>query len=188
MEKEKREKKGKTGKDCYVDDGIIRFTDVQVVMAEIPDEITLAINLDNCWFHCPGCHSKFLWKHEGTELTPEKLILLIDKNDGITCVCFMGEGTKHTDRLNKLAETIKDNYPDMKTGLYTGRKEFPPYLDATLFDFIKIGPYIKEKGPLNKKTTNQKMYEITTFHDENGFRLQERKDITDKFWKNDNEN
>ena len=43
---------------------------------------------------------------------------------------------------------------------------------------IKLGPYIKSKGPLNCKTTNQVLLEIDV--------VQDRvftKDITAKFWK-----
>ena len=29
---------------------------------------------------------------------------------------------------------------------------------GTILDYYKIGPYIPEKGPLNKNTTNQVMY------------------------------
>ena len=52
-----------------------------VVFEEIPDEITLAINITNCPCKCPGCHSKFLWDDNGTELTVEVLHKLIKEND-----------------------------------------------------------------------------------------------------------
>jgi anaerobic ribonucleoside-triphosphate reductase activating protein len=43
------------------------------------------------------------------------------------------------------------------------------------FDYIKIGPFIKHLGPLNKPTTNQRLYrqnETGTFED-----------ITSLFWR-----
>ena len=43
-----------------------------------------------------------------------------------------------------------------------------------LFDYVKVGGYKEEYGPLNKETTNQRLYEIGT----DGI-----KDITYKFWK-----
>ena len=46
------------------------------------------------------------------------------------------------------------------------------------FDYIKIGPYLKDKGPLSDKNTNQKMYKIIHFTGMNSL-----KDITYKFWK-----
>ena len=42
------------------------------------------------------------------------------------------------------------------------------------FDFIKLGPYKEEFGPLNSKTTNQRMYRVHN---------SELEDITNKFWK-----
>ena len=51
--------------------------DTSVVFAEIPDEITLAINISNCPGSCPGCHSPYLQQDTGEELTAEKLSALI---------------------------------------------------------------------------------------------------------------
>lgn len=152
---------------------MIKFLDAAVVFEEIPDEVTLAIEITNCPGHCVGCHSPWLREDIGEELTPETLYELIDKNRGITCVCFMGEG-KDPETLKKLAYGIKlrSDYP-YKTALYSGREEVEDGYDD-YFDFIKIGPFIPEFGPLNKETTNQRLYEIT---DEG------RKDITNKFWK-----
>lgn len=171
-------------KDCYVDDGMIRYTDAKVVLAEIPNEITLAINLDNCWFHCPGCHSKFLWKHDGKELTIDELKRLIDTNDGITCVCFMGEGSKDIINLDILLQYIRDHYPDLHTGLYTGRDSVPEGLPLYLINYIKIGHYDKDKGPLNKSTTSQRMYRYYRMKDpDTGKNYFYPKDITNRFWK-----
>ena len=146
---------------------------VSVVFNEIPDEVTLAIEITNCPGHCVGCHSPWLREDIGEELTPETLYELIDKNRGITCVCFMGEG-KDPETLKKLAYGIKlrSDYP-YKTALYSGREEIEDEM-YNYFDYVKLGPYIEAYGPLNKETTNQRLYEIT---DEG------RKDITNKFWK-----
>ena len=40
----------------------------------------------------------------------------------------------------------------------------------SLFDYVKVGPYKKEFGPLNERTTNQRLY----YH---------REDITSRFWR-----
>ena len=55
------------------------------------------------------------------------------------------------------------------------------------FDYLKIGPYIAKHGPLNKKTTNQRLYEIEREYDPVSFECikTERKDITFKFWRKD---
>lgn len=144
----------------------------QIVFEEVPDEVSLAIEITNCQGHCVGCHSPWLREDIGEELTPDKLFGLIEKNKGITCVCFMGEG-KDPEALKKLAMGVRVRYPHIKTALYSGRTEVEPEYDS-FFDYIKVGPYIPEKKALNFKTTNQRLYEIT---DEG------RKDITSKFWK-----
>ena len=146
---------------------------VTLVFSEIPDEVTLAIEITNCPGHCVGCHSPWLREDIGEELTPDKLFGLIEKNKGITCVCFMGEG-KDQEALKKLAFSIKlrSDYP-YKTALYSGREEIEDEM-YNYFDYVKLGPYIEAYGPLNKETTNQRLYEIV-----NG----EKKDITYKFWR-----
>ena len=159
---------------------------VQVVFNEIPDEITLAIEITNCQGTCEGCHSPWLREDIGEELTPEILSSLIDKNRGITCVCFMGEG-KDYETLKKLAFGIRlrSDYP-YKVALYSGRGEVEDDFDR-YFDYIKVGPYKKEFGPLNKETTNQRLYEIERIYDKddmmNGVIDTVRHDITYKFWR-----
>ena len=41
-----------------------------VVLEEIPDKVTLAVEISNCRGSCPGCHSPFLKRDIGEELTP----------------------------------------------------------------------------------------------------------------------
>lgn len=38
----------------------MKYSDAQVVFAEVPDEITLAISISGCPNRCPGCHSQHL--------------------------------------------------------------------------------------------------------------------------------
>ena len=53
----------------------------------------------------------------------------------------------------------------LKVCLYTGLTlELVQKLDKTLLDvldYIKVGPFKQELGPLNMSTTNQRMYRIT---------------------------
>ena len=58
---------------------MLKYTTVQVTFREIPDEITLCINISNCPIRCPDCHSKELWNDIGTDLTPEELQQLIQE-------------------------------------------------------------------------------------------------------------
>ena len=152
---------------------------VQVVFEEIPDEVTLAIEITNCPGMCVGCHSPWLRDDIGEELTPDKLFELIDANKGINCVVFMGEG-KDPEALKSLAADIHARYPHLSTALYSGREEVEEEYNW-YFNYIKVGPYIPEFGPLNKETTNQRLYEIECHLDDLKC---ERKDITYKFWRN----
>ena len=156
---------------------------VSVVFEEVPDYVTLAIEITNCPGHCEGCHSPWLREDIGEELTPEVLDDLIRKNRGVNCICFMGEG-KDPEALKRLAFSIhlRSDYP-YKVALYSGREEVEDEYNA-YFDFIKVGPYIPTKGPLNKETTNQRLYQITrNFNEEAGKVEIIREDITYKFWR-----
>ena len=52
------------------------------------------------------------------------------------------------------------------------------------FNYIKLGPYIEELGPLNNKNTNQRLYQVREERDETtGDSYKGVTDITYKFWK-----
>ena len=166
---------------------MLKYTTAQVTFSEVPDEITLCIEISNCPYHCPECHSKHLWNDVGNELNTEALQELIDNNKGITCICFMG-GDSDLETLKQLMFNCKlrSDYP-YRIAWYTGRNTFPDKELLDLLDYIKLGPYIAEYGPLNSPTTNQIFYarggtpalnKISAYN--NTFY-----DITDKFWKND---
>ena len=151
---------------------MIKFKDSYIVFEEIPDRISLAVNITNCQNNCVGCHSPELRLNNGEELTEEIIDKLINENYGIDCFLFMGEG-KDRGRLLELAKYIKRNY-DLKVAIYSGRNDVE--LDFyEVFDYIKVGEYKEEFGPLNRDTTNQRLYEITSNN---------IIDITSKFWKN----
>lgn len=144
--------------------------DTSVTFAEIPDEICLCINISNCPHKCPGCHSQYLQKDTGSELTEDTLNNIVNKNKGVTCVVFMG-GDSDKESLKKLGEFIKSK--NLKSGWYSGESSLPIESYIKYFDYIKIGPYIKELGPLNVKTTNQRMYKLSS---------NDISDITYRFW------
>ena len=159
---------------------MIKYYNSMVVFEEIPDEITLAINITNCPCHCPDCHSKFLWDDVGTELTNEELDELIKKNDGITCVCFMG-GDAEPDTILLLAAHIKMEFPNLNVAWYSGRDTIAIRAEHYLcLDYVKTGPYIKERGGLDNPNTNQHLYKKVYSDVKTEF-----KDITYKFWKHE---
>jgi anaerobic ribonucleoside-triphosphate reductase activating protein len=140
----------------------LKYANTQVVFTEVPNEISLAINITGCTIHCKGCHSQWLWSNRGKELTDDELTNLIESNKGITTVLFMG-GDNFIKQLAELASDIKYHYPNLKIAWYSGRsglydsriKELMTYLD-----YIKIGPYVKQLGGLDSPSTNQKFYRI----------------------------
>ena len=64
-----------------------------VVLEEIPDRVTLAVEISNCQGNCIGCHSPFLKKDLGKELTPEVIDALLKDNFGVNCFLLLGEGS-----------------------------------------------------------------------------------------------
>ena len=157
---------------------MLKYVDTKVVFAEIPDEITLAINISGCPCNCKGCHSSYLAEDIGEPLDLQHLTNLIDSNKGITCVGLMG-GDANPSEVDDIAQDIKEYYPELKVGWYSGRQELSKDIELSNFDYIKLGPYKEEFGPLNSKTTNQRFYKV------NG---KELIDITSRFWKHETEN
>ena len=157
---------------------MVKYYNAMVVFVEVPDEITIAINITNCPCNCRGCHSKFLWEDVGTELSFKELDDLLKKNEGVTCVCFMG-GDREPDYINELAFFVKENHKAIKTAWYSGRDEMSRAISLDNFDFIKIGHYDEKFGGLDKRTTNQRMYQVI----KKGENEHELSDITKKFWK-----
>ena len=151
---------------------MLKYVDTKVTFAEVPNEISLCINISNCPCHCKGCHSSYLAEDIGNELNGNSIKELINNNKGITCICFMG-GDSNPLEVDTLAHFIKINYP-IKTAWYSGRQELNEDIWLGNFDYIKLGPYIEELGPLNSKTTNQRFYKIEK---------NKLVDITNLFWK-----
>lgn len=194
---------------------MLKYTDVEVTFAEIPDHITLCINLSNCPCHCKGCHSSYLAEDIGQVLTISRIEKLLEENRGVTAICFMG-GDNDPKLVNHYASLIKKScvaevestysisnpiqlpkgisfgpgtnitlirhVPNpIKVGWYSGRQELADEIDINNFDFIKLGPYLEEYGPLNCRTTNQRFYKVV--HTSMG--TSKLYDITHKFWKHE---
>lgn len=139
-----------------------------VVVEEIPDRVTLALEISNCPGNCKGCHSPFLQTDIGEELTTDIIDGLIADNFGVNCVLLLGEG-KDPEALRTLARHVRSAHPNMEVALYSGRSVVEDDL-FDIFDYVKTGPYIAECGPLNDRNTNQRLYHHRT-------------DITSRFWR-----
>ena len=157
---------------------MLKYVNTMVTFSEVPDEISLCIEISNCPCHCKNCHSSYLVQDIGTELTFNEVRKLIKKNSGISCIALMG-GDAEPNKINALASFIINHYSSIKVAWYSGRQELSNSIDLSNFDYIKLGPYKEEFGPLNSRTTNQRFYKVSDG---------ELINITSKFWKHETEN
>ena len=154
---------------------MLKYVNTGIVFQEIPDEVTLAINISNCPCHCPGCHSHYLWEDIGLPLDTDAIDNFICRyGTDITCLSFMG-GDVDPVGVNQLAQYIHEEYPEFKVAWYSGRLRVPHTVNKKDFDYIKVGPYIKHLGSLKSPTTNQRLYRKG---DDDQF-----EDITYRFWR-----
>ena len=136
---------------------MLKYANYDIVFQEVPEEVTLAINISNCPNQCPGCHSKYLWENIGKALDESELERLVAQyKSGITCVCFMG-GDNEPEAVARLARRLKNDHTEMKVAWYSGKNELPKNVSTDHFDYIKLGRYMAELGPLDSATTNQRM-------------------------------
>ena len=140
-----------------------------VVLEEIPDRVSLAVDISNCRGNCPGCHSPFLREDVGRELTAEVIDALVGENFGVNCFLFLGEG-QDPEALLALADHVRSL--GLASALYSGREAVEDAFWAH-FDYLKLGPYKADCGPLNKPSTNQRLYRVVDGRPE---------DITFRFW------
>lgn len=153
---------------------MLKYVNTAVVFQEIPDEVTLAVNISNCPCRCPGCHSRYLWEDIGLPLDVDAIDDFVRQvGHDITCIAFMG-GDAEPKEVNMLAQYVHEEHSMLKVAWYSGRLRLPATICKEDFDYIKIGPYIKHLGPLSQPSTNQRLYRIS----ENG----EMEDITYRFW------
>lgn len=153
----------------------MKFVDTKVVFRELPNEITLAINISGCPCACHGCHSSYLAQDIGTPLSWGVLSNLIQQNIGITAISLMG-GDADPSTINQLARYVK-SYFNIKVGWYSGRQALSDKIDLQYFDYIKLGPWLENRGPLNNRNTNQRLYSVEHLADRSMLH-----DITSMFW------
>ncbi len=154
---------------------MLKYVNTDVVFQEIPDEVTLAINISNCPCRCPGCHSSFLWGDHGEVLDAAAIeTLLAEVDSDISCICFMG-GDSAPQEVDRLAAYLRQAHGDKKVAWYTGRTLISPLIHRQHFDYIKVGPYIAHLGALRSPTTNQRLFRLDHTR-------QTMDDITARFW------
>lgn len=145
---------------------MIKYLTKNIVLQEIPKEISLSLEITNCPNRCKGCHTPELQQDIGTELTEAELRRIIEstklgKKFLVSCILFMG-GDQHKELIS-LLKIVKEY--DLKTALYTGND----FVDVDIIkelDYVKLGAYVEELGGLTEKTTNQKLFELKWSNDE----------------------
>ena len=135
----------------------LKYLGYSIVFQEVPEEVTLAINVSGCPHRCEGCHSKYLWEYKGEYLTDDFTSIVNKYTDLITCVCFMGGEQNDLELIQMCSIAHKLG---LKTALYTGCdfiQEVSFDLVANL-DYIKVGHYDERCGGLDNINTNQRMF------------------------------
>lgn len=137
----------------------MKFSSFDIVFQEVPDEVTLAVNISNCPHRCKGCHSPHLQQNIGEVLDEEHLDKLLARyGNSVTCICFMG-GDAEPKEVERLSLYVRDvTNKRIKTAWYSGREKFPENCSTENFDYVKTGAYVERLGGLNSPTTNQRFY------------------------------
>jgi anaerobic ribonucleoside-triphosphate reductase activating protein len=139
---------------------MLKYYNYDIVFQEIPNEVTLAINISNCPNRCKGCHSPHLQLDVGHLLDEEMLVALVGKYaKAFTCLCFMG-GDAAPLEVTALANFVRLKFPMLKTAWYSGCNKLPEGFGTSAFHFIKMGAYSEALGGLKSSTSNQHLYEI----------------------------
>lgn len=139
---------------------MLKFYNFDVVFQEVPDEVSLAVNLTGCPNGCKGCHSPHLMGDIGEPLDEARIDALVAQYEGlVTCFCFMG-GDREPAEVCRLAAYLRAQHPGLKIAWYSGKPELYPQLPAGLFHYVKVGPYMAEYGGLDKPGTNQRFYKV----------------------------
>lgn len=163
---------------------MLKYLRAEVAFGEVPSEVSLCIWISGCRNRCIGCHSPELRENKGTVLSDKRLKKLIEDNKGITCVCILG-GESQPGWVLHMMRYIKEYFKTLKTAWYSGNEGIPPIISLNLhnFDYIKLGPYIEDKGSLTSRTTNQKFFKVIEKKLSGKTFQYDLKDITYKFWK-----
>ena len=134
---------------------MLKYESTLIAFTEVPDEISLCINLTCCPCRCKECFEPWLRQDYGSILSFESIRQMRLTNPHVSCICFMGGDNDHKS-LYELCARIREELK-LKTAVYSGLDSW----DATLaeeLDYYKVGSYQPARGPLNNPNTNQRLY------------------------------
>ena len=133
----------------------MRFLRYDILLQEVPGELTLAFYMSGCPHRCKGCHSPELWTYKNSKQFD---MSIVDSYAGrITCVLFLGGDWEHD--LNLTLAEIKVRHPYLKLALYAGVDTVSD-ITMKLLDFVKLGRWEESLGGLDSPNTNQKFIDI----------------------------
>ena len=138
----------------------MKYSDIQILLQEVPGEISICFTITGCQLHCKGCHSSHLWSSSnGHCLSDEQYNSILTKyQDYASCVLFMGGEWYTTELVEKLKSAKEMGY---ETCLYSGEDNLSEDILKEL-TWAKTGPWKEEFGGLESKFTNQIFKEVKT--------------------------
>lgn len=154
---------------------VLHYIEFGLTHMEVPGEVTLCIYISGCPNKCANCHYVELQQVDAGELLASYFSQILDLyHEYFSCVCFMGEGDASVDSRNELLSYVQESHKrGYRCCLYSGRDTvIEEWMKQ--FDYVKLGSYREECGPLTKKTTNQRIWMRKS---DNVF-----EDITYQFW------
>lgn len=141
---------------------VMKCYNCDVVLNDVPGEISLAFAIAGCQLGCRGCFWQSLQAASVYELSDELFVeKLMHVRDFISCVLFYGGEWQLTELVSKLKIAHEQG---LKTCLYTGRQFISDKICQHL-DFIKTGAYREDLGGLTSPITNQRLTSLVTGED-----------------------
>ena len=74
---------------------MLKYRGHSITFQEVPNEVSLCLNITNCQGRCDRCHSPDLRLDVGEPLLRDIDGMLRRYGSLITCVCFLGEGNDY---------------------------------------------------------------------------------------------
>jgi len=138
----------------------MNYSEIEIVLQEVPGEVSICFSITGCELKCDGCHSPYLWnKKRGKELSEKVYRNVLNKYKGFaSCVLFMG-GEWYPRQLKEYLSIAKEM--GFNTCLYSGENTIEKQLKTQL-TWLKTGSWIESFGGLNSANTNQKFIEVKT--------------------------
>ncbi len=141
---------------------VVKYYNCDVILNDVPNEISLAFAIAGCKLGCRGCFWQELQNTPSYELNDKLFSEKLTKYQNfISCVLFYGGEWLPRELINKLK--IAHTY-GLKTCLYTGRQIIATEIYQHL-NFIKTGAYREDLGGLTSLTTNQRFTNLITGED-----------------------